>query len=125
MIAFKTLIGLLIILPGVCVLLAGKNVEFKAFLQEKLLDNKDFFTGQHKYSKLVKWSGWQNIVVGLLITLPIPLYFYPGLLVGMGVGTYLYWQYLKIVTVTKVVDPISDNVASEEVVVDISASDNK
>lgn len=125
MIAFKVLIGLLIILPGACVLLAAKNEKFKVFLEENLLDKKfDLFAEEHKYSTIVKWSGWHNIVVGFLIALPFPSYFYPGLLIGVGVGIYLYSQCMKITNVVKVDDQISDKAVEGEVV-DTSAGDNK
>ena len=88
MMAFKVLIGLLVILPGVCVLWAKKNTKFKNFLEEKLLENKDLFGGQHKYSTLVKWSGWQNVIVGILILSPLPLSAYVGFFIGVCLGVF-------------------------------------
>ena len=125
---FKALLGLLIILPGACVILARKNAKFKAFLQEKLLDNLDLFTGKHKFSPMVKWSGWHNIVVGLLIMLPVPLYLYEGILMGLCLGIYLYKEYLRISNVSSVVadNPVpSDKIVDEETVADTSAGDTK
>ena len=96
MMAFKVLIGLLVILPGVCVLWAKKNTKFKNFLEEKLLENKDLFGGQHKYSTLVKWSGWQNVIVGILILSPFSMSVYIGIFIGVCLGVYLYKVYLRI-----------------------------
>lgn len=96
MIAFKVLIGLLVILPGTCVLWAEKNTKFKNLLQEKLLENKDLFGGQHQYSTLVKWSGWQNVILGILILLPFPPSVYVGIFIGVCLGVYLYKVYLSI-----------------------------
>ena len=96
MMVFKVFLGLLIILPGVCVLLAEKNTKFKTFLQEKLLDGKDFFGGQHQYSRLVKWSGWQNVIVGILILSPFSMSVYIGIFIGVCLGVYLYKVYLRI-----------------------------